>query len=103
MQRKVQNEVAYRTMADQHWICAVSLEGLVRDLNPGPLAPKARIIPLDQRAVYSWQPSVKRLFPQATSLEDDLQYSQRWQFLLLSQETLSLWKEICMGKAIKLV
>ena len=25
-------------------------EGLVRDLNPGPLAPKARIIPLDQRA-----------------------------------------------------
>ena len=26
------------------------LLGLVRDLNPGPLAPKARIIPLDQRA-----------------------------------------------------
>ena len=26
--------------------------GLVRDLNPGPLAPKARIIPLDQRATY---------------------------------------------------
>ena len=26
--------------------------GLVRDLNPGPLAPKARIIPLDQRAVH---------------------------------------------------
>ena len=25
--------------------------GLVRDLNPGPLAPEARIIPLDQRAV----------------------------------------------------
>src|SRR4029434_2131963 len=24
-------------------------KGLVRDLNPGPLAPKARIIPLDQR------------------------------------------------------
>ena len=24
--------------------------GLVRDLNPGPLAPKARIIPLDQQA-----------------------------------------------------
>ena len=24
--------------------------GLVRDLTPGPLAPKARIIPLDQRA-----------------------------------------------------
>ena len=27
------------------------IEGLVRDLNPGPLAPKARIIPLDQRAI----------------------------------------------------
>ena len=26
--------------------------GLVRDLNPGPLAPKARIIPLDQRAMF---------------------------------------------------
>ncbi len=26
------------------------IAGLVRDLNPGPLAPKARIIPLDQRA-----------------------------------------------------
>ena len=26
------------------------LIGLVRDLNPGPLAPKARIIPLDQQA-----------------------------------------------------
>ena len=25
-------------------------EGLVRELNPGPLAPEARIIPLDQRA-----------------------------------------------------
>ena len=31
--------------------------GLVRDLNPGPLAPKARIIPLDQRAdiLYPYQ------------------------------------------------
>ncbi|MEQ2181724.1 hypothetical protein GOODEAATRI_014455, partial [Goodea atripinnis] len=28
-------------------------EGLVRDLNPGPLAPEARIIPLDQRATCS--------------------------------------------------
>ena len=26
--------------------------GLVRDLNPGPLAPKAKIMPLDQRATY---------------------------------------------------
>ena len=30
------------------WFCIKI--GLVRDLNPGPLAPKARIIPLDQRA-----------------------------------------------------
>ena len=27
--------------------------GLVRDLNPGPLAPKARIIPLDQQATHT--------------------------------------------------
>ena len=27
--------------------------GLVRDSNPGPLAPEARIIPLDQRAISS--------------------------------------------------
>ena len=26
--------------------------GLVRELNPGPLAPEARIIPLDQRATF---------------------------------------------------
>jgi hypothetical protein len=26
-------------------------QGLVRDLNPGPLAPEARIIPLNQRAM----------------------------------------------------
>ena len=31
-------------------ILLVDKRGLVRDLNPGPLAPKARIIPLDQRA-----------------------------------------------------
>ncbi len=36
-----------------YFICNLNqkkLTGLVRDLNPGPLAPKARIIPLDQRA-----------------------------------------------------
>ena len=27
-------------------------QGLVRDLNPGPRAPEAQIIPLDQRANY---------------------------------------------------
>ena len=28
----------------------ISKAGLVRDLNPGPRAPEAQIIPLDQRA-----------------------------------------------------
>ena len=27
-------------------------QGPVRELNPGPLAPKARIIPLDQQALF---------------------------------------------------
>ena len=36
--------------------------GLVRDLNPGPLAPKARIIPLDQRAKLSGVSSFLRIF-----------------------------------------
>ena len=31
--------------------CNIFITGLVRDLNPGPLVPKARIIPLDQRAM----------------------------------------------------
>ena len=34
----------------KHLITSLKGEGLVRDLNPGPLAPKARIIPLDQQA-----------------------------------------------------
>lgn len=29
---------------------SVEKDGLVRDLKPGPLAPEARIIPIDQRA-----------------------------------------------------
>ena len=33
-----------------HFTLSQKSSGLVRDLNPGPLAPKARIIPLDQRA-----------------------------------------------------
>ncbi|GFX86951.1 hypothetical protein TNCV_1530401 [Trichonephila clavipes] len=37
------------------------ISGLDRDLNPGPLAPKARIIPLDHRAVsYQPDPSTKK-------------------------------------------
>ena len=40
---------AMRANACDMWVNATA-NGLVRDLNPGPLAPKARIIPLDQRA-----------------------------------------------------
>ena len=40
--------IEYFTIAMQQMV------GLVRDLNPGPLAPKARIIPLDQRATASY-------------------------------------------------
>ena len=41
-------------------VTMVGKEGLVRDLNPGPLAPKARIIPLDQRAtIHTGASSVK--------------------------------------------
>ena len=37
------------------YVCRIKINGLVRDLNPGPLAPKARIIPLDQRAtMITW-------------------------------------------------
>ena len=32
--------------------------GPVRDLNPGPLAPKARIIPLDQLAISTYDAGV---------------------------------------------
>ena len=28
--------------------------GPVRESNPGPLAPKARIMPLDQQAIFNW-------------------------------------------------
>ena len=36
---------------DTHGCARQNPIGLVRDLNPGPLAPEARIIPLDQRAI----------------------------------------------------
>ena len=38
---------------EEHLIMSLKGAGLVRDLNPGPLAPKARIIPLDQQATYN--------------------------------------------------
>ena len=35
------------------WYLSISAKkGLIRDLNPGPLTPKARIIPLDQWATF---------------------------------------------------
>ena len=39
--------------------CIFQKAGLVRDLNPGPLAPKARIIPLDQRALMEYLMELK--------------------------------------------
>ncbi|XP_074178538.1 uncharacterized protein LOC141569379 [Rhinolophus sinicus] len=41
--------------------------GLVRDLNPGPLAPEARIIPLDQRAALGSPPPGRALQPRSAS------------------------------------
>ena len=41
-------------------------DGLVRDLNPGPLAPKARIIPLDQLATYSVEVSRGPIYYEVT-------------------------------------
>ena len=41
--------------------------GLVRDLNPGPLAPEARIIPLDQRAALGENAPRASLQPYPTS------------------------------------
>lgn len=38
------------TLGRSVWLLQNQKAGLVRDLNPGPLAPEARIIPLDQRA-----------------------------------------------------
>ena len=52
------------------WVLALLLlatqsnktEGLSRDLNPGPLAPKARIIPLDHWAlIWCWWLAVKKI------------------------------------------
>ena len=47
------------------WINCLSysykISGLVRDLNPGPRAPEARIIPLDQRATSSGTTQTERL------------------------------------------
>ena len=42
--------------------------GLVRDLNPGPLAPEARIIPLDQRATCAIQPTQRLINSQYDGL-----------------------------------
>ena len=41
------------SQSGNHKLLILSKTGLVRDLNPGPRAPEARIIPLDQRATSS--------------------------------------------------
>ena len=45
--------------------------GLVRDLNPGPLAPKARIIPLDQRAGVTVAPGACPWRPETAAPPSD--------------------------------
>ncbi len=40
----------YKVMSMRRSTSKLGNRGLVRELNPGPLAPEARIIPLDQRA-----------------------------------------------------
>ena len=48
-----QDKVDCKLQLDIEIQCLKSKQyGLVRDLNPGPLAPKARIMPLDQRATH---------------------------------------------------
>ena len=39
------------SQSGNHKLLIISKTGLVRELNPGPRAPEARIIPLDQRAL----------------------------------------------------
>ena len=40
--------------------CWAGAGGLLRELSPGPLAPDARIMPLDQAASCGWTPAVRR-------------------------------------------
>ena len=55
----------------------IKIPGLVRDLNPGPLAPKARIIPLDQRAtllthnLQTWMYTNHQLFYQRNKVNNE--------------------------------
>ncbi len=52
--------------------------GLVRDLNPGPLAPKARIIPLDQRATVLWSASCAEIDRAAIIKKINRRHFGRW-------------------------
>ena len=47
------------------WARTVRTKGLLRELNPGPLAPEARIIPLDQTAC-----DIRALYFEVTSLRE---------------------------------
>ena len=50
----IKNCLSYLTYSS-YLVCRKNM-GLVRDLNPGPRAPEARIIPLDQRADIALKP-----------------------------------------------
>ena len=60
---KLHEKAAYDKFVNIHDISiTLKLIGHVRDSNPGPLAPKARIIPLDQRAMNFASPIHHQLF-----------------------------------------
>ena len=48
--RGVSASIALHIRINKNKIIQIKVFGLVRELNPGPLAPEAKIIPLDQRA-----------------------------------------------------
>ena len=50
--RHMQHNQALDPVSVAIYLCT-KRSGLVRELNPGPLAPEARIIPLDQRAIVA--------------------------------------------------
>src|SRR4029434_5878034 len=61
-------------------------KGLVRDLNPGPLAPKARIIPLDQRAMQG--PYLIVFFSKVLHWYNNINGLQKYIRLLFQQQSM---------------
>src|SRR4029434_9191573 len=66
-------------------------KGLVRDLNPGPLAPKARIIPLDQRAMQG--PYLMLFFSKFLHCQNISNHLQKWIRLLFQKQSMSFTEQ----------